>query len=251
MRSCFTGAATNGASITTTIDFPLCLPIATQAPHAVGAACAFKFRRQRRVAVCALGDGGTSKGDFHEALNLAGAWRLPVVFVVVNNQWAISVPRHAQTGAETLAQKAIAAGIPGEQVDGNDLITLRLRMAAALERARDGEPCLIEALTYRLGDHTTADDASRYRDREELERQWAREPIARLRHYLEKAGEWDDHRQSALEEECQSDVEKAVKTYLDTPPPPPRALFDHLYETLPAALDWQRQEAADRGHGCG
>ncbi|MDN5848153.1 MAG: thiamine pyrophosphate-dependent enzyme, partial [Nitrococcus sp.] len=145
-------------------DFPIAVPIATHAPHAVGVAYAFKYRREPRVAVCLLGDGATSKGDFYEAMNAAGTWDLPVVFVVCNNLWAISVPRKLQSRAQTLAQKAIAAGFDGEQVDGNDYIALRDRMDRALQRARSGEgPSLIEALTYRMGDHTTADDARRYR----------------------------------------------------------------------------------------
>ena len=141
-------------------DFPICVPVATQAPHAVGVALAFQLRGEPRVAVCVLGDGGTSKGDFYEALNVAGAWRLPAVFVVTNNQWAISLPRTAQTAATTLAQKAIAAGFSGEQVDGNDVIAVRDVVHRAVAHARDGAgPHLVEALTYRLSDHTTADNA--------------------------------------------------------------------------------------------
>src|SRR6516165_12079314 len=145
-------------------DFPICVPVATHAPHAVGVALALKLRRQERVAVCAFGDGATSKGDVAEALNIAGVWRLPLVFVVNNNRWAISVPVVQQTAANTLAQKAIAAGIEGEQVDGNDVIAVREAVARAVAKARaGGGPHLIEALTYRLSDHTTADDARRYR----------------------------------------------------------------------------------------
>src|SRR5690606_38354694 len=151
-------------------DFPICVPIATHAPHAVGVAYALKLRRERRVAVAALGDGATSKGDFYEALNGAGVWQLPLVFVIVNNQWAISVPRSAQSRAETLAQKAVAAGVPGEQVDGDDAVAVYDAMRRALAAARDGGgPRVVEALTYRLSDHTTADDAARYRPAHELE----------------------------------------------------------------------------------
>src|SRR6516225_7084584 len=145
-------------------DFPICVPVATHTPHAVGVALAFKLRHQQRVAVCAFGDGATSKGDVAEALNIAGVWHLPLVFVINNNHWAISVPVTQQTAAETLAQKAIAAGIEGEQVDGNDIIAVREAVARAVAKARaGGGPHLIEALTYRLSDHTTADDARRYR----------------------------------------------------------------------------------------
>ncbi len=232
-------------------DFPICVPIATHSTHAVGVAYAFQLRKQPRVAVCALGDGGTSKGDFYEAMNAAGVWQLPLLFVVANNQWAISVPRAAQTGAETIAQKAIAGGFNGEQVDGNDIIALHERISAALERARSGGgPQLIEALTYRLCDHTTADDASRYRSAEELEAQWQREPIVRLYRYLCAQGWWDEARDEALKAECAEQVEVAVKDYLGTEPLPPEAMFEHLYAELPAAYESQREQAAGRGdHG--
>ena len=145
-------------------DFPFCVPVGSQAPHAAGVAYAFKFRKEPRVAVCLLGDGATSKGDVYEAMNFAGVQKLPLVFVVNNNQWAISVPLKLQTACETLAQKAIAAGFAGEQVDGNDVIAVRDAAEQAIAAARNGQgPRLIEALTYRLGDHTTADDAARYR----------------------------------------------------------------------------------------
>ena len=150
-------------------DFPFCIPVGSQAPHAAGVGYAFKYRKEARTAVCILGDGATSKGDVFEAMNFAGVWKLPVVFVVNNNQWAISVPLKWQTASQTLAQKAIAAGFSGEQVDGNDVIAVRAALDAAIAAARTGEgPCLIEAVTYRLGDHTTADDASRYRSAEEV-----------------------------------------------------------------------------------
>src|ERR1700756_2441309 len=166
-------------------DFPYCIPVASQAPHAAGVAYAFKLRKEPRVAVCLFGDGATSKGDVWEAMNFAGVWKLPVVFVAVNNQWAISVPQRLQTAAQTLAQRAIAAGFLGEQVDGNDVIAVRAGMDAALAAARAGDgPRLIEALTYRLGDHITSDDASRYRSADEVQAHWKEEPITRLRTYL-------------------------------------------------------------------
>src|SRR6476661_2103243 len=165
-------------------DFPICITIAAHATHAAGAAYAIKLKRESRAVVCALGDGATSKGDFYEGMNAAGAWQLPLVFLVTNNQWAISVPRKAQSAAETLAQKGIAAGIPSEQIDGNDLIAVREAMARALEKARSGGgPSLIEALTYRLSDHTTADDASRYRSADEVAEAWKKDPVLRLRNY--------------------------------------------------------------------
>ena len=149
-------------------DLPNCVPIATQCSHAAGVASAFKIRRQRRVALCTLGDGATSKGDFLESLNLAGTWQLPLVLVINNNQWAISTPRFKQCGAERLADKALGMAVASEQVDGNDLVAVYDSVSRAIERARAGKGPTIEAITYRLSDHTTADDASRYREQEEV-----------------------------------------------------------------------------------
>src|SRR5438046_3710694 len=163
-------------------DFPFCVPVGSQAPHAAGVAYAFKFRKEPRVAVCLLGDGATSKGDVYEAMNFAGVQKLPVVFVVTNNQWAISVPLRLQTASEPLAQKAIAAGFIGEQVDGNDIVAMHAAAEEAIEAARNSRgPSFIEAVTYRLGDHTPAADAARYRPTEEVQARWTAEPIARLR----------------------------------------------------------------------
>ncbi len=231
-------------------DFPICVPIATHVPHAVGVACALKLRREPRVTVCTLGDGATSKGDFYEALNLAGAWELPIVFVICNNQWAISVPRRDQTHAQTLAQKGIAAGIEGEQVDGDDVIAVRHCVSQAIEKARTGGgPKVIEALSYRMSDHTTADDASRYRTEEELKEHRKYDPIRRLRDYLARNGHWSKEKEEALNAECVAEVEDAAKAYLATAPQPPESMFDYLYESLPAALVEQRQAVAKRGSG--
>ena len=170
------------------------------------------------------------------------------MFVVTNNQWAMSVPRSAQTAAETLAQKAIAAGIHGEQVDGNDVVAMRHVVELALERARTGGgPSVIEALTYRLTDHTTADDASRYRDTDAVSAAWANDPIARLRTYLSDAGIWAKDDEEALIEELNAEIDAAVERYLAMPPPSPQAMFDHLYAELPRALAEQRAEVAARG----
>jgi pyruvate dehydrogenase E1 component alpha subunit len=227
-------------------DFPVCVPIATHAPHAVGVALSFKLRREKRVAVCVFGDGATSKGDVAEALNVAGVWHLPVVFVINNNRWAISVPLAQQTAAETLAQKGIAAGVEGEQVDGNDVIAVREAMARALAKARaGGGPHLIEALTYRLGDHTTADDASRYRSGSEVSARWAEEPIARLRNYLVAQGRWGKSDEEHLLAEITLMIERAAETYLATPPQGPEAMFDFTYEKLPHDLAEQREAALE------
>jgi pyruvate dehydrogenase E1 component alpha subunit len=202
---------------------------------------AIKLRRQPRVAVCMLGDGATSKGDFYEGINAAGVWRLPVVFLLTNNQWAISVPRTGQTAARTLAQKAVAAGFDGVQVDGNDVIAVHHAVREALAKARSGGgPTLIEALTYRLGDHTTADDASRYRPAEEVAEAWKKEPVLRLRNYLLEARVWSKEQEEELLRRCNEHVQAEAQAYLDTPAPPVRQIFDHLYATLPGAYAAQR-----------
>jgi 2-oxoisovalerate dehydrogenase E1 component alpha subunit len=225
-------------------DFPWCVPIASQAPHAAGAAMAFKIRQQPRCAVAYIGDGGTSQGAFYEALNVAGARALPVVFVIVNNGWAISVPVGEQTAAQTLAQKGIAAGVPGVQVDGNDAIGVREVMETALARARAGEgPTVVEALTYRLSDHTTADDATRYRPAAELEAGWKREPLLRLRQHLERRGVWDATREASMRAECAAEIEAAVQIYFAHPRQKSDSMFEHLFARLPAALQEQRETA--------
>ncbi|MFC6633837.1 pyruvate dehydrogenase (acetyl-transferring) E1 component subunit alpha [Microbulbifer taiwanensis] len=233
-------------------DLPLCIPIATQLLHAAGVAFALKYKREQlnepnRVAVSCAGDGATSRGDFYEALNLAGVWRLPVVFVVNNNQWAISVPHAAQTASKTVAQKAIAAGIPGLQVDGNDVIAVRAAVADAVARARDGEgPTLIEATSYRLCDHTTADDAGRYQPPGEVEEAWRREPLSRLGNYLRGEGLWGDAQEEELQRELAEVMEKALRSYTERPRDRDTAMFDHLYAELPEAFVEQYQQLA--GH---
>jgi len=238
-------------------DFPFNVPIASQMPHAAGVAYAMKLRREPRVALAMCGDGATSKGDFYEAINAAGAWKLPMIVVVVNNQYAISVPRRMQSAAQTLAQKAIAAGIACEQVDGNDLIAVRDAVGRAVELARTGGgPTLLEALTYRLSDHTTADDATRYRSADELKEQWKEEPILRLRSWLHAKGAWSPTDEQALAKDAQMHVQKMVQAYLDTPPPGSEQMFEHLYARLPRQYEWQvaeltQQEERDVEHHAG
>lgn len=234
-------------------DFPYSVPVGSQPLHAAGAAYAVKYHKEKRAVVSSCGDGATSQGDFYEAMNVAGAWKLPVVFAVCNNQWAISVPLSAQTAAHTLAQKAIAAGIPGEQVDGNDIIAVHYRMTEALHQAReDHAPRLIEMVCYRQHDHTTADDASRYEPKSLRETEWKKEPIQRLRRYLEKAGVWDDQQEESLLADCANEVEAAVKAYLAMPPQPLESMFDYLYAKLPQAYVAQRDmlhERENTAHG--
>lgn len=225
-------------------DFPIAVPIATQCLHASGVATAIKYRKQQRAVVTEIGEGGTSEGDFYEAINVAGIWNLGVVFFVNNNQWAISVPSEIQTNCETYAQKGIAAGIESIQVDGNDILAVYDVARKALQKARDGKGAtLIEAVTYRLCDHTTADDASRYRSKEELEKGWSDEPVKRLRKYLESLNAWNDDDEAALQKSAAEEIEAAVHAYKTYPAPKPEEMFDHLYAELPPRIKQQREEA--------
>ncbi|MCB1561267.1 MAG: pyruvate dehydrogenase (acetyl-transferring) E1 component subunit alpha [Xanthomonadales bacterium] len=228
-------------------DYPWCVPIATQCLYAAGAALSFKLRGQDRIAVTCCGDGGSSKTDTYAAINSAGAYSLPFIQCIVNNGWAISVPRHAQTGAETLAQKGIAGGLYCLQVDGNDLIAVLEGMRRAVERARKGEGgSCIEFMTYRLSDHTTADDARRYRPDEQVKEAWEREPFLRLRKYLTDNGFWSDITEKAWLEECGKRVDIEVNAYLKSKPQPLESMFDYLYAELPVDLEQQRAAALAR-----
>lgn len=230
-------------------DFAWCVPIATQYHHATGAATAFKLRGEKRAAVTVIGDGGTSQGDFYESLNCAGAWQLPAVYVVSNNKWAISVPLSAQTACETLAQKAVAGGMEGIQVDGNDIIAVRDVMEYALDKARNGKgPTLVEALTYRISDHTTADDATRYRGKEEVEDAKTKEPLIRIRKYLMDIGAWDQKKEDKLLAECAEQVDAEVKLYKDAGKPPVESMFSDMFANLPESLIAQRDAAVEEGH---
>ncbi len=232
-----------------THDFAWCVPIATQCLHAAGAAMAFKLKNEPRVAVSVVGDGGSSKGDFLEAINAASAWKLPLVLVVVNNQWAISVPRSKQNTAATLAQKGIGGGLPSIQVDGNDLIACLWAMEKAVSAAREGKGAfVIEMLTYRLSDHTTADDARRYRPQEEVDEAWENEPVSRLRKYLINQGAWDDTQEEELVSECVEFAQQAADEYIDivtNDPQPVTAMFDYMYKELPHDLAEQRAYAEE------
>ncbi|SDW20902.1 pyruvate dehydrogenase (acetyl-transferring) E1 component subunit alpha [Lysobacter enzymogenes] len=225
-------------------DFAWSVPISTQCLHAAGAALAFKLRKESNLAVACCGDGGSSKTDFYAALNSAGAYQLPLILCVINNGWAISVPRKAQTGAKTLAQKGLAGGLHCLQVDGNDLIAVLEGMRRAAELARSGEGgSVIEFMTYRLHDHTTADDARRYRDDAEVKDAWTRDPVPRLRTYLTDQGVWNDELEKAWIEECGKKVDVEINAYLETPVQPVEAMFDFLYADMPADLAAQREQA--------
>ncbi len=225
-------------------DYPWCVPISTQCLMAAGAALSFKLRKQQRIAVACCGDGGSSKTDFYAALNSAGAFTSPLVLCVINNGWAISVPRSAQTGAETLAQKGIAGGLYCLQVDGNDLIAVLEGMRRATERARNGDGgSVIEFMTYRLHDHTTADDARRYRDAAEVTDAWTRDPIPRLRSYLTAQGIWSEAEEAAWAIECGAKVDVEINAYLQTPVQPVEAMFDYLYGDMPPDVRAHRDAA--------
>ncbi|MNQ92934.1 Pyruvate dehydrogenase E1 component subunit alpha [compost metagenome] len=195
-----------------------------------------------------IGDGGTSKGDFLEGLNCAGVWHLPMVMIINNNQWAISVPRKLQSSAPTLAQKGIGAGVRSLQVDGNDVVAVYEATRAAMERARSGKgPTLIEAVSYRLGDHTTADDATRYREAAEVEAAWAKEPVKRLRQFMAGQGWWDEHQEQALLTEASREVERAVAAYESTIRQAPETVLDYQFAELPKDYRAQRQRIIAKG----
>jgi pyruvate dehydrogenase E1 component alpha subunit len=221
---------------------PICLAIGTQTLHAVGIAWAFKMRKEDRAVLCFLGEGATSTGDFHEAMNFASIQKVPLVFCCANNQWAISVPCSRQTAAQTFAQKALAYGMPTIQVDGNDIFAVYKAHRDALDRARAGEgPSFIESLTYRLGDHTTADDARRYRTADELAGATARDPILRTRKFLESRNRWSQQQQDRLEQRSKVIVREAVDAALDIEKPQVADLFDFMFEQLPPDLQVQKQ----------
>ena len=223
--------------------FPIAIPVGSQIPQAVGAAMALKRRKARAAVIATFGDGGTSEGDFHEGLNFAGVFRTPNVFVCLNNQFAISVPRSRQTAAPTIAQKAVSYGFSGVQVDGNDILAVFAAAREALAIAREGGgPTLIEAFTYRMGDHTTSDDASRYRSKEEV-REWERrDPLARFRLYLGLKGLWGEADEKAIQGTASEIVEKAVAEAEARPPAGPDDIFGYTYAAMPPDLEAQLAE---------
>ena len=226
---------------------PKSVPVGSQIPHAVGLAWAAKYRGTDEVVMAFFGDGATSEGDFHEGLNFATVFQVPAVFVCQNNQWAISVPLKRQTHSRTLVQKAVAYGIPGMQVDGNDLLAVYVAAGEAVDRARTGGgPTLIECVTYRVAMHTTADDPTRYRSTEEVEAWKKRDPLPRFQRYLMEKG--------VLTEEMLESVGSRVKTEIQTAVEhaeeqmrslgDPLQMFDHLYGELPPYLRIQKEQLA-------
>jgi len=221
---------------------PQCTPLATQAPHAVGLALAAKLSGDPVVALCLLGDGATSEGDFHEACNSAAVYQAPAVFLVQNNQYAISVPLRKQTHAPSLADKAVGYGMPGVRVDGNDVIALLHVLGEAFERARSGQgPTLIEAVTYRIQAHTNADDAARYRDRHEVDFWLTRDPVDRLAKYLTATGDLDETLDEAIGEEGARYATRMRAALVEEPKVDPAEMFEHVYAAPTQQLREQRR----------
>ena len=222
--------------------FPPAVPVGSQLVHAAGVGLALKLQNDPAVAMGFVGDGGSSEGDFHEALNMAGVFKSRTLFYVQNNQWAISIPFKKQTAAASIAQRAHNYGFPGIQVDGNDVFAVYSAAMVALKHIRAGKgPYLIEALTYRMGDHTTADDQTKYRTAEDVAYWQERDPIDRLKTYLVKQKLWDDSKEAAMSEQLTQQIEKEVKVLESMPAPNPLDIFDYMYETLPPHLLEQRQ----------
>ncbi len=232
--------------------FPIAIPVASQIPHAVGLAWAAKYRRTGEVAMVFFGDGATSEGDFHEAMNFAAVYDAPLVFVCQNNHWAISIPLSDQTRAGTIAQKAVAYGMPGVRVDGNDVLAVYAAARTAVRRARAGKgPTLIECVTYRLLMHTTADDPKRYRSDEEVETWQKRDPLRRFEKYLLDKAVVTAEKIEGLKGEINDEIQRAVESAEEQMAAmgDPMMMFDHLYETLPPYLArqkaWLQQELAE------
>lgn len=212
--------------------------------HAVGLAWAERLQGSSRIALTYFGDGATSEGDFHEAMNMAAVQKVGTVFVCQNNGWAISLPTAEQTATETIAEKAIAYGMPGVRVDGNDVFAVYAATREAVGRARSGEgPTLIEAVTYRMGPHTTADDPGRYRSEADREEWVRRDPIERLRVYLSERGRWDEDWQMRIEEQASSEVERAIVLAESLRAPEPEEMFGAMFAEIPPHLAEQLAEA--------
>ncbi|WP_435347697.1 pyruvate dehydrogenase (acetyl-transferring) E1 component subunit alpha [Haloarchaeobius sp. HRN-SO-5] len=224
--------------------FPQAVPIATQIPHATGAGMAMNYTDDNGAVVCYFGDGATSEGDFHEGLNFAGVFDAPTVFFCENNNWAISLPRQRQTAADSIAGKAQAYGIAGGQVDGNDPLAVLEFVGSALSSAREGDPVLVESLTYRQGAHTTSDDPSRYRDAEseDLPEWRTRDPLDRYEEYLREQGLVNDEYVDTIYEEADEELADAVDRAEAKEPATPEEVFDSVYAELPERLRKQQAE---------
>lgn len=217
--------------------------IGTQIIEGVGCAMAAKIKKDDAVTITYFGDGATSSNDFHSGMNFAAAWKAPCIFVLVNNQYAISTPVCRQTGVETMADKAKAYGMPGVQVDGNDILAVYKATMEAAERARRGEgPTLLELKTYRAGPHSSSDDPTRYRDKEETERWLKRDPILLFQGQLKEMGLWTQTYEAEVRESIQERLAQAVKTAESLPQPEWETLFTDVYSYVPQALQAQRED---------
>ncbi len=226
--------------------FTISVPVGSQIPHAVGCGMAMKYRKEQAAALVNFGDGATSEGDFSEALNFAGVFKTPNVFICFNNQYAISTPVRRQTAAKTIAQKASAYGFDGLRADGNDVLAMYALTREALDKARSGGgPTLIEAFTYRMGNHTTSDDASRYRTESELDEWSRRDPIERFRLYLKDKALWDESFESSVQKEADALISKAIEEAESAPPPRPEDLFVHTFKDMTPELNDQLAELRD------
>ncbi|WP_115865227.1 thiamine pyrophosphate-dependent enzyme [Halorussus litoreus] len=240
-------------------NFPQAVPIATQIPHAAGVGMAMNYERavkgdgakagsddgnskdDNSAVLCYFGDGATSEGDFHEGLNFAGVFDAPTVFFCENNEWAISLPRHRQTASDSIAEKAQAYGFEGVQVDGNDPLAVRGTVAAALDRARAGDPVLVESLTYRQGAHTTSDDPSQYEETARELPDWrTADPVDRYESYLREQGVLDDEFVAEVEAAVEEELDEAVERAESVEPGDPHDVFDRVYEDLPPRLRDQK-----------
>jgi len=231
---------------------PTSIPVGTHMLHAAGIAWAMKNDGEDVAVLTIFGEGATSEGDFSEAMNFAGVLQLPVIFLCQNNQWAISVPYHKQTAACTVAQKAIGYGVPGIQVDGNDIFAVYRATREAVDRARAGDgPSLVEAHTYRLADHTTSDDARKYRAPEEVVEWEAKDPLLRLRLYMRAQGLLDDAEEHSVGEAVDEKVTRAVEAFESVDPPSPEEIFAHVYAQMPRHLKQQQEELLLRLKGKG
>ncbi|MFB6193079.1 MAG: pyruvate dehydrogenase (acetyl-transferring) E1 component subunit alpha [Candidatus Nanohaloarchaea archaeon] len=219
---------------------PVAIPVGTQNLHTAGLGMAMEKKGDENAVIGFTGDGSTSEGDFHEAVNFAGVYDAHSVFIVQNNQYAISMPRERQTKSETIAQKALAYGIEGIQVDGNDILAVIKAVEEALEKARNGEPVLIEAVTYRLDDHTTSDDSTRYRDEEEVEEWKEKDPLKRFREYLKEHGIWNDELEE-FEDEAEEKVDEAAEKAKEMDDPEFDELFDYVYKEMPDLLKEEKE----------
>lgn len=218
-------------------DLPVAVPVGTQALHAVGIAMAITIKNEKNAVLTYFGDGATSEGDVNEAINFAGVFKAPVVFFNQNNQWAISIPRTKQTAAQTLAQKAIAGGVTGIQIDGNDVFAVYKATKDALEKIRKGNgPVYIESLTYRFGDHTTADDATRYRTDKELQEWMKKDPILRLQKYMKSKKMWSEIYENQVQKKADTAIEETLKRFDATPPSQLEDIFKYTYKEMTGEL---------------